>query len=340
MRVAVIGASNSLMREGYVAGMSDAGVDLVVNGSLGHSQAVILPFRLNTAPFTETPFDHLIIEVATNEQVALRSSLANFRTIEAVLDWSVRWCAERGIGVSLVVMPELASYSHARDLRAFGLRHFMADYARRNSLLAADGYNWVEDWASTHDISPEECFEAPAHLHAEIARAFGVSIAERLSSAPAPAPAKHGYSARFAYVPVAHAGQGDVIERATSIERAQLLRLAASDTTIDLPRGYLVGVVHNSAGSTGVMQIEGTPTRRREQTSLAKRLDANPGEKLVLTAWGFRNPVRVNGATAVRSLPVAYAPDLEHNHVTVWRPPRGRAVKHPALELAGFVVAR
>ena len=336
MRTVVVGASNSLVRGGVVQGMIDGGVDVIANGSLGHSQATILPFRLSDGQYGRLDFDHLVVEIATNEQIALRSSLANFETIGAILDWTVRWCAERDIGLTLVTMPESASYLHAGDLRRFGVNRFLRGYAEDNRLEMFDGYEWLEQWMRDRGAGLEESFETSAHMQPEIAHAFGMRIAASMRSvAPQPVP-KLRTAPNFEYVPMSSAPDwtnADTVERSTSLGTAQLLRLTTQRSFIlELKRGSVVGTVHNAAGSTAVLNIDGA-------TSQAKRMDGHPGAKLILTAWGLRNPARVNGRTILRALPVEYLPSLEHNHATIWRPLSKNARGIPCVELAGLVLS-
>ncbi len=336
MRTLVIGASNSLLRGGVVQGLIDGGLDVIANGSLGHSQSTILPFRLHASQYGDVPFDHLVVEISTNEQIALRSSLANFKTITSILDWTIRWCAERGISMTLVTMPESASYIHAGDIRRFGVRHFLNTYAADRKVQTFDGYDWIDQWMSDRGIDVEATFETSAHMHHEIAHAFGAHIATAIAPEPLQPISGLRRTPTFDYVPMsAQAGwaDADTIERSTSLGSAQLLRLTADHPfEIDLKRGSIVGTVHNAAGSTAMMQIAGT-------TSHTKRMDGSPGGKLVLTSWGLRNPVKVDGATTLRALPVEYVPGLEHNHTTVWRPLSRNSRGVPRVELAGLVLA-
>lgn len=336
MRTAVIGASNSLVRGGVIQGLIDGGIDVVANGSLGHSQATILPYRLSPTELGSTPFDHLVVEIATNEQIALRMSLANFDMIRSILDWVVRWCAERSVGVTLVTMPELASYKHAGDLRAFQVRHFLSTYAAEVGARCFDGYVWLENHAAQRGLTPERCFETSAHMEAGMSHAFGVHIA-RIIERPAPAlnvPTENPVN--YTYVPMNGTGgwdQAQTITRSTSLATAHLLRLTPEQPFgLDLPRGAVVGTVHNASASDAILTVDGA-------TVGAKRYDANPGEKLILTAWGLRNPVSVGGQTTLRARPVEYLPDLEHNHVSVWRPVKRVSNDAPVVELSGLVIA-
>ncbi|CAN7450213.1 hypothetical protein LJR186_002977 [Microbacterium foliorum] len=336
MRTVVIGASNSLVKGGVVQGMIDGGLNVVANGSLGHSQATILPFRLSDSQYGSLDFDHLIVEIATNEQIALRSSLANFTTIKSVLDWTARWCAERGIGLTLVTMPESASYLHAGDMRRFGVRRFLNEYAKERRLQIFDGYDWLDDRITQQGADLEGSFDTPAHIQTEIAHAFGVRIAESIDPTPPRSKRQLRAAPDFEYVAMAESeswARADTIERSTSIGSAQLLRLRAEqEFELELKRGNVVGTVHNAAGSTAILQVDGV-------ASHAKRMDGHPGEKLILTAWGLRTPVPVDGATRLRALPVGYLPDLEHNHATIWRPLSRHARGLPTVELAGLVLA-
>jgi len=336
VRTAVIGASNSLVRGGVVQGMIDGGLEVVANGSLGHSQAVILPFRLSPNQLGGERFEHLIVEIGTNEQIALRSSLANFGVMREVLDWTVQWCLERGIGVSFVTMPELASYTHGGDMRAFAVGRFLAEYTESRQIQNFDGYQWLDSWAEDRGTAPGDCFETPAHMNVEISHAFGRRIAETIAAPASPLRRRLRPTRSFEYVPFNETdawASADTLERSTSLGSAQLLRLRPGATfDVELPTGSVVGTVHNVAGTNGVLRVDGLQSR-------AKRLDGALGPKLVLTAWGLRTPVPVQGSTVFRAEEVAYVPDLEHNHASVWRPPTEKARRRPtSVEIAGVVV--
>lgn len=338
MRTAVIGASNSLVRGGVVQGMIDGGLDVVANGSLGHSQSVILPFRLSPSQLGGEQFEHLVVEIATNEQIALRSSLANFDTMRAVLDWTVQWCLERGIGVTFVTMPELASYTHSGDIRAFGVGRFLAGYAASRQIQNFDGYEWLDARAAERGLEPADCFETAAHMNVELSHAFGRRIAESIAAPAGQLRRRLRPTRSFEYVPFTATdgwAAADKLERSTSLGSAELLRLRLGSDAyeVDLPAGAIVGTVHNVAGTNGVLRIDALQSR-------AKRLDASLGAKLVLTAWGWRTPIPVDGVTTLRADAVAYVPDLEHNHASVWRPPSEKARNRPtAVEVAGLVVS-
>lgn len=337
MRTAVIGASNSLVSGGVVQGLIDGGVSVLHNGSLGHSQAVILPFRLSPSELGRHDFDHLIVEIATNEQVALRSSLANFHTLRSILDWTLQWCGERRIGVTLITMPELASYTRSADLRAFGMRRYLSDYAVEHGVGIYDGYEWLERWAQRTGVSPEDCFDTPAHMNAEMSHAFGAMIATKLSPVAAADPVSSGQQRHFTYVPLSKTEErhnSRTITRSTSLGSADLIQLdAGASFEVELGSASIVGIVHNVAGTNGVLEIEGA-------ACAAKRLDGTMGDKLVLTAWGLRTPVKAAGRVTLRAKPVEYRPDLEHNHVSVWRPLHARSRRRPLMiEIAGLIVS-
>lgn len=296
---------------------------------------MILPFRLDEYERAGLEFDHLIVEIATNEQIALRSSLANFATMRAVLDWTVRWCVEHAVGVTFVTMPESASYLRAGDIRGFEVRRFLNSYAAEKRLPIFDGYSWLDEWIAEYGIDLTSAFDTPAHIQPEIAHAFGVRIAESIDSAPLQRLRRRDSTPDFEYVPLdsVHGwSSAETIERSTSLGAAQLLRLTPhSPFELELKRGAVVGTVHNAAASTAVLRIDGLDSR-------AKRMDAHPGDKLILTAWGMRTPIAVEGRTTLNALPVEYLLDLEHNHATIWRPLSRRARGVPTVELAGLII--
>lgn len=337
MRTAVIGATNSLVVGGLVQGMVDAGLEVVSNGSLTYSQSVILPFQLTPAQLGDVAFEHLVVEITTTEQIALRSSLANFETMRAVLDWTVQWCLQRDIGVTFVSMPELASYTHSSDLRSFEVARFLDGYADGRRLQHFDGYAWLNAWATEHDTTPADCFDAPNQMHAAIAYAFGERIAGSVVSTTPQLRRRHRQTREFAYVPFNTPPgweEADRITRSSSRGPIELVRLhPGNDLDVELSAGWVVGTVHNPAGSNAVLRIDGLQSR-------TKRMDGALGAELVLSAWSLRSPVPVDGRAIVSGLEVAYLPDLEHNQVTLWRPPTEKARKRPtAVEMAGVIVA-
>lgn len=337
MRAAVIGASNSLVEGGVVQGLMDGGLDVIANGSLEQSQAVILPFRLDPSQLGCTDFEHLIVEIATTEQTALRCSLADFETIQAVLDWTVQWCLRRGVGITLVTMPELSSYTQNGDLRAFEVGRFLAAYAQERQIQNFDGYAWLDAWAADHGTTPADCFDAPAHMRVEIAHAFGERIADSIETAAPQLRRRHRTPREFEYVSFATTSgweEADRIARSSPRESTELLRLQpGTGFDVGLPPGSIVGTVHNSAGTNAVLGVDGLQSR-------AKRLDAALSSELALTAWGLRTPVPVDGRTVLTAVDVTYLPDLEHNHASVWRRPTEKARRRPTtVEIAGLIVA-
>ena len=233
-------------------------------------------------------FDHLIVEIATNEQVALRSSLANFSTIQSVLDWAVQWCAERGVGVTFVIMPELASYTRAGDIRAFEVRRVPNGYAAKRQIQVFDGYEWLEDRARERGTEPADCFETPAHMNVEISHSFGIRIAESIDPNSTQSRRRWSTARSFEYVALSSAAgwaDADTIDRSTSLGSAQLLRLQPGNGfDLELNRGAIVGTVHNVAATTATLLIEGDP-------SLGEALGWKPRRQAHPTAWGLRTPV-------------------------------------------------
>ncbi|MEQ6896906.1 hypothetical protein [Microbacterium sp. KR10-403] len=335
MRTVVVGTSNSLVQGGLANGLSDGGLNIVANGSLPHSQTTILPFRLADSEIGGQPFDHLVVEITPDEQLALRGGLANFAMTRNVLDWMLCWCTNRGIRVTFVTMPELWSYKQADDLRAFAARQFVNTYAEDHRVQLFDGYVWLEAWAKGLGIEPTSCFATPTNMNVDISYEFGKHIAQSVDDHVALATAA-APGLEFEYIPLATMpswADAHTRVRSAAADTVDLLQLErGAQFELLLKRGLLVGTVHNFAASTAALRIAGTESR-------TKRLDGNPRQRLMLTAWSLRTPVPVNGRTLLKALPVEYRPDLEPNHVTVWRPLNQKAKGVPVVELAGIVMA-
>ncbi|WP_431284218.1 hypothetical protein ACQW02_05250 [Humitalea sp. 24SJ18S-53] len=176
MRIAIVGTSNSVGKNGYVSGMQSGGlVTLIRNFSLGHSTSVVLPFTLGR--FDPADFDFCIFDFVVNEQPLIERN-ANLRSaIEDRLRYILHQFASTNCIPVMLVMPS------ERGLEKGGLaRSLYLDFSKANGIPFFDGYEYLSKMMQISSLPRSDFFRDPDHLTSWVATSLGMMMAEQLHS--------------------------------------------------------------------------------------------------------------------------------------------------------------
>jgi hypothetical protein len=314
MRIVIAGTSNSVMRSGYVAGLIDAGHEIVANPAMGISHSVALPFMLD--PATLATADVLVMDFCVNEQRATRGGMIRIPLIRDALMYARLACERSGaMPVALILplrhMPDgyhIASVY--RDLCGELGIPFFDGHAAMDRLGLRD--QWADQFRDNH------------HLHAEVARKVGALLGEWIAAGHDRGEPEEVAAHDLTFVPVE-----PTIVRETSIMRVPLARMVEWEgMTLRTPVGDVVGIIHNASRSSAAVAFGGRPKRLFSEFH-------DPSLELRLVAWQVLDPVPTDGTMRVSVVPDADDADVESSD---YHKPGMGDRGEPVAELAGFVV--
>lgn len=337
VRAAILGTSNSIMKNGYLIGLANNDVEVVRNASLGSSHAVMVPFRL---PLLEdVDFDVLILDVVVNEQKAYLAKLYNLELSLEIFVFLLAWCFRKRVSLVVLLMPNKSAFRSEELLNAHAMRSHYRKICGRFGVPVFDGFEFVERLAGFWNRSAVSFFKDSHHLNGFCAQVLGRALGCYLHTQLAPFSIlqdREVQSSDFRFVSAIQATHSiEIVERKTSIASVNFLRLVPGEKiAISFPdRCEVVGVVLNMSQTNASILLEGA-------TTLRKRLDSlyfEPGRPLWLVCWSLVTAVEVEKELLLQCFPSDLTVDSEKNDHSSHRKV-DYVGQSPVVEIAGIIV--
>ena len=176
MRIAVIGTSNSLRKEGYFPYLAaDPRVTQAVNLSIGASTS--LHTVGSTANFDFSQFDFALLEFAVNEEAILAGGGLDLDVVRGVVSSLIVRCLSCRCLPIVVIFPRLLRRGQLSAMRAF-----YRDLALSYSVPFLDIYDVVEYVRSNSDITDFAIFKDSAHIEQWICCAISQIMVSGIAS--------------------------------------------------------------------------------------------------------------------------------------------------------------
>lgn len=173
MRLALVGTSNSVLKEGFSTALASSSlVSALGNFSIGASSSVHVVKSTSGVDFSV--YDFCLFDFAVNEDVLLRNGATSPDQVRHNLDYLVTRCLQAGCLPVIVVFPKpiKAEVSESRD--------FYLEYARSLHLPCFDGYEALEYLGEKHGLTLDQLFLDKTHVKPWVARFFADTILESL----------------------------------------------------------------------------------------------------------------------------------------------------------------
>jgi hypothetical protein len=335
LRVAILGTSNSIMRDGYIAGLGKKrGIEIVANASLGSSHAPMLAYRL--PDLERVAFDIVILDLCINEQHAAYRNLENLPLTTDVFGYFLDWCGRKRVMPAILILPDQSCFGYPTSHpRANEVHNHYVNLCKKHRIPYFDGRRFVMSLAKSRGGAPAGLFKDANHLAPVAAQLLGKRLGKRLRLLETKPPARRTLvrSHAYVYVPVPAA---NTLERKTSIAT---VRFARMDVNSRLPipcppRCHVVAVALNMSQTNAALKISGNG-------QLFKRLDNayfDPSRSMWFVIWSLLNPVAAGtGGIHLSVVPSSLTTDQEdndHSRPGLLPPPD----REPVAEVSGIVV--
>lgn len=333
--VAILGTSNSVMRDGYVTGLGQRrGIQVVANASLGSSHAPMLAYRL--PGLDPVDFDFIVLDLCINEQRAIYRNLYDLDLTTDLFNYFLDWCARKRVTPVVLILPDQLSFGHpSPHPRANEVNDHYVRMCRKYRILYFDGRRFVKTLAKSRGTIPSNLFKDVNHLAAETAQLLGKRLGKRIKLLARTPSVRWSLtrSHSYFYLPVP---PQDTLERKTAIATVRFARMDLNtNLTIPCPAGcHVVAVALNMSQTNAALKISG-------HGELTKRFDNayhDPGRSMWLVIWSLLRPVHTgNGAVrlAVTASSLAsHQEDNDHSRLNALPPPD----QEPIVEVAGIIV--
>lgn len=339
--VTIAGASNSVMRQGWVDGLRVGGLDLLANVSLGSSSNAMLATRLTPAALVGA--DYLLLDTTVTEYRPIRDGLHNPAVAETMLNHSAALARESGATPIFVIFPH---QSPLRDQQAgegeFTPSDYYAELCERLGFPYIDGFKILSDIVAHFERPAFTMFKDDAHLSRAIAQVFGYLVARLIldhSHVLRSAASHRSLPARgiVHHVRLAeHLPKGGAFCRPVRNSLIDEVAITVSERGVTfegLPDGYLVAFTINARHCNSSVRFtsEGAVSRRLDFAGY----DAESDAPFVCVRTLMR-PIRIREGSLSKE---AIRPAIQHeaDHLT-GDLERGRDVSSPQIELVDLVI--
>lgn len=176
IKIAVLGTSNSIMRNGYTYTLSNKETEVIKNISIGSSHSTVIPQQL--IKLDEIEFDVLIIDISVNELRAFSRSkdLYNLKTSENIYNYLLCWCHKKNvIPVFLILPTNVKSFNHKV------ITEFYEKLCIKNKQFYFNGYHYLDRLSQLTNRSFDSFFNDPLHLNQLTASTLGRHLAHKIS---------------------------------------------------------------------------------------------------------------------------------------------------------------
>lgn len=336
LRCGVIGTSNAIFADGYVAGLADVGsVERVDRFALGQSSSLIAPFGLNFLDPARQDF--LLIDIAVNECLFVNNGQSALDVASHALEHvCVSALANSCVPVFLIMPSYLVVESPEKEA---GVISAIRSIAEKYRAPVFDVYDLLKRVARTREKETiKDFFLDVSHLKREVARNLGRLIAHALTRVQLSSVQKeldvwcHDYQ----IIPSSIIAKGVPTRRHTTsliVAETKVISAGVNGIELELEAGErLVGFVSNVAGYACTLEVQGNITWRK--STLTQYADRNG--KFFLTVLPLGKPISADGEGVVRINIL----DVEENGLN--EPPlsKGGAVSNVGIELNSVILER
>ncbi len=253
MRLAIIGTSNSIMQDGYTAGLArHPHVTRLDNLSLGASTSVVL--SKIAAEATPDRYDFVFLDFAVNEEVFVANKAVAIDEIDGRLKEFLSHLRGGAIPV-VVIMPATVGLPAQLPVHAF-----YRSFALQHGYPLFDGFAFLDRLAKAMNVGNNTLFLDEAHMARWAAWAFGYLMAGQLRRMKKERPQvttrsdcvpEHQYRS---FRPEEITG-GTMVNRCSSLTKIELAQLAPGHSvavTLDEERTMValgVNLTHSNASA-------------------------------------------------------------------------------------------
>ncbi len=322
VNIAIIGTSNSILKDGFYSGLHENKWCKLTNISLGASSSAVGVWAIEKVDFHE--YDFVIMDLLNNEEHIIYSG---YNTIERALGnilTLVNKCSLAGSIPVIVSFPRKFFFGDECEIRP--LHRSVMALAKNLSISKFDLYELVDSvLASNQNFSLDNLFMDEAHLKRPIAKLIGSAIADLLIN-------KFNnelivnkkffdvsyYSAKYISV-VSNDFDAERIERKNNFTKETFSKIQDGRYLFDFgpDESYITAVHCNAAVSNGAIFING-----QRATGPTPESQLNSKESFLSVIRPLPNPILVK---KVCVLEIANELGLDDS---------------PVYELAGFVLQK
>ena len=285
--ICVLGTSNALIHDGYVAQLSEEkAVRSLINLSIGGSSSNLFTYR--RPDIAGRRFDAVIVDFCVNDTSLYYAGLQNPLNIEQSLEEIICGLSSQG-GIPVIFILPMLYYGNNP------VPDIYRDVAKRFQVPVFDGYKAAKTISVATGLAYGELFEDPLHLKRPLSRCLaswmiGAFDTYRRSLAR-PIPRQHDI-ATTRYVAINQVSRTPLprVERSTSLIR-EIFSEIDDETAVDveLPEDRsIVAIVADFANSAGILCLSGSDCLRICLSSF--ELVAG-GDGLVVKVWPLPRPV-------------------------------------------------
>ena len=257
MKVAIIGTSSSVSKEGYATAMSKLdGIDVVVNASMGASHSALIPFMIGKLDGHQP--DILIIDVCLNEQRGMILEKYNTALIEDLVLFTLAECAKRGIIPVYLISPEDAPSRPEADV----IREIYLSSCRRHGVPYFDGNAFIFDYMADTGAPIADLFIDWAHTKEEVSHHLAVSMRDAMAKMLESARTARRWNMVRNHIS-SLVKADDLIKRSSHLLSCDVLRITKNDVrTIRIPPFSEVIAIVLNAGETSATLHMGKVAKR------------------------------------------------------------------------------
>jgi hypothetical protein len=300
MRIAIVGTSNSLRKDGYTFYLgADPRVESLSNFSIGASTGLHSIRSTKNIDFSQ--FDYCLIDFSVNEEVVRKNNALNLEFSKTIFENLIVRCLAGGCIPVLTLLPRMTD-THQSKMRSFYLK-ISADWG----IPYFDGYDLIDYMKSVSDISGFGFFLDVAHIRPWVSLVFARSLLDGLASLPEQRlVAREVAAPSFACIGVADRLAGteglEITERGSARASGRFVR-STEPATISLHEidgEDVIGVCVNLSETNCILALSG-----ENETALDLRNNyfENPLYRLVISALPLMNVVTLtDGYLQIRSL--------------------------------------
>lgn len=259
LNVALVGTSNSLMRNGFSTGLSqNLNVLKFENLSLGSSTG--LHFFKSAEKIDWSQFDYCLLEFSVNEDHMLKQKAISAEVIEGYVVSISKRCLDAGCLPVVVIFP-----SRRSTVAGSPSRECYLNIAKKLNLPFFDGYLALEEICAEFQWERDGFFKDTSHVHGWVAKLFADRLVNGLLSIHPIRKgrvAEHWVSENYEYLGMdAIAGE----EFSRQVRRNSLL----TDTFVEYSEGMslklgnpgsdfeVCGISINMSFTSGIMRVSG-----------------------------------------------------------------------------------
>lgn len=330
MRACVLGTSNGIIADGYLAAITESSLfSSVINASIGASSCAFFPYRLDAID-TDT-IDVIFVESLVNDAASARARAFNLDQIEMYYSYLFALSAKKKIAVICIVLPGRTQDEFSEEALKNQLR-----VMNRNNVQLWNLNEDISTYAAMENTSVFSLYRDAAHLDSSVIRNICHS---RLQSQTFLSKNYVGQDWKFKYIPLASIARdtgalklASLNEIETKLVRAQGIFIK-DRLSIDLEFGLpsdnlrLVSLVLNSNRTNCYLILDGLQR-------ISKRLTfdlVDNNNKIIVSP--LTQPLEI----ADDRIKLAFSEETVSNTEESYQAKaQGRST--PQIEIVGFVV--